>query len=78
MEGQQDQNRKTPQIPQGQTGSGVADWLDRTPIGSRGGAALAWFIAARRFDPREATASDRLTEPESLTREWIDAPRQER
>jgi hypothetical protein len=39
-----------------------------------GRAALAWIIAARRFGPGEATASDHLTEPESLTRELIDAP----
>jgi hypothetical protein len=112
MEGQQDKNHKAPQIPESQTGFGVADLLNRTPIGPReaacraelklarrpappdiqrggrtirrmggselasdgGAAALARVIDARRFDPREATASDHLAEPESLTREMLDAP----
>jgi hypothetical protein len=116
MERQHDNNDKTPQIRESETGSGVADLLDCTPIGPReaappaeseltgrpmlpdisrgglairrmggsalasdgGGAALAWIIAARGFDHRESTVSDRLTEPGSLTQELIVAPRQER
>jgi hypothetical protein len=116
MERQHDNNDKTPQIRESETGSGVADLLDCTPIGPReaapgaeseltgrptppdisrggaairrmggsalasdgGGAALAWIIAARGFDHRGSTVSDRLTEPGSLTQELIVAPRQER
>jgi hypothetical protein len=35
MEGQQDKNHKAPQIPESQTGCGVADFLASTPIGPR-------------------------------------------
>jgi len=48
MEGQQDQNSKTPQIPESQAGSGVADLLDRTPIGPREAAYRAELKLARR------------------------------
>jgi hypothetical protein len=116
MEGQHDNNNKTPQIRESETGSGVADLLDCTPIGPReaarraeselagrpmspdisrgglafrrmggsalasdgGGAALARIIAARGIDHGKSIVSDRLTEPGSLARELIVAPRQER
>jgi hypothetical protein len=41
VEGEQDKNRKRPQIPQSQTASGVADVLDLRPIGPGAAASSA-------------------------------------
>ena len=48
MEGQHDNNHKAPQIPESQTGCGVADFLDSTPIGPREAVRRAKLEFARR------------------------------
>jgi hypothetical protein len=54
MKGQHDKNNKTPQIPQSQTGSGVADLLDCTPIGPREAACRTELEFTRRPTPPHA------------------------
>ncbi len=51
MEGQHDKNHKAPQIPESQTGSGVADLFDRTPVGPREAACAELKLARRPAPP---------------------------
>jgi hypothetical protein len=53
MEGQQDKNRKAAQSPESQTGCGVADLPDRTPIGRREAACRAELQLTRRPTPAD-------------------------
>jgi hypothetical protein len=59
MEGEHDNNHKAPQIPESQTGCGVVDFLDFTPIGSLEAVCPVKLELTRRPTPPDVQRGDR-------------------